>query len=282
MVLNILDILETYHNKKQYADFKFMNLITDIIVKYYDLDEYIKHYSIISDYNGPNNRYSFIYKSLEYNLARVDNPSNFNDLRDNYYGFFNLQALKSILHELEHVHQEQIKDIDYNSIIGKILLLGDSNTFIDNIYIDTPYLKEQIIKLKRLKYQIYYNHNYRKVPCERLAIAYSCIDMMNIIKEDFIKNSGYYEKFANINNDDLNDVLLSNYKLKGNQTNSPTLDYLKKLIIKNRLFIKKDYSLHNFDIPSIDRLIYGLELTKEEFENINEINKELIKKHNLI
>jgi len=282
MVDNILDILETYHNKKKYADADFMLKITNLIVNYYNLDEYINNYLIISDNIGPNSRYSYLYKSLEYNLAKIDNPINYKRLKNNYYGFYNLQALKNIFHELEHVHQEQIKDNDYDSLVGKILILGDANTFIDNIYIDTTYLQEIIIKLKRLKYQIYYDHNYRNVPAERMAIIYSCLDMMHITDEKFIKNSDYYGLFQYINECDLKDILLSDYKLKRNITNSPTLAYLKGLTIKNRMFVKKDCSLHNLDIPFEERIIYGLELTKEEFNNTQEIEKKIIKKRNFI
>ena len=273
MVLDILNILEDYHYRKKFADEKFVLKVCAILNKHYELDKYIKYVVILHGKNEKGSRYSFTHNVLYINMDKIC-PSEFKKtLKENYYGMYNLMAVKIITHEFEHALQERIKDSDDNTIERKILLLGDPTTFIDiNNYDFTN-------KIQWLKYYQFYSRHYDIAPNERLAIIKSSLKLNSLCQRSFIIFSPYYSIFFMDNTSDINYILPHGYKLHGENTISPTLWYLNKLTKENRSIIKKDLSLMDFNIPSEDRLLYGLPLTKDEFNNINNVKKSLIKKY---
>ena len=273
MVLDILNILEDYHYRRKFADEKFVLKVCAILTKYHELDKYIKDIVILHGKNEKGSRYSFTHNVLFINMDKIC-PIGFKKLlQDNYYGMYNLMAVKIITHEFEHALQERIKDSDDNTIERKILLLGDPTTFIDvNSYDFTN-------KIKWLKYYQFYNRHYDIAPNERLAIIKSSLKLNNLCQRSFIIFSPYYLLFMSDNIHEIDYILRHGYKLANEKTTSPTLWYLNKLTRKNKDIIKNDLSLIDFSIPSEDRLLYGLPLTIDEYKNIDDVKKVLIKKY---
>ena len=278
MFENILKIIKKYHDNKQYADYEFVIDICNIIIDNNNLSDYINGIYINNSFNGNNSRYLYTTNILEFNLYRLYKTEYISILNDNYYGFFNLIVLKTIIHELEHVNQELIKDTPVNNLERKLLILGDPTTYIKQPNTSNKLsLSKQINRLEWLKYRILYNKYYYYAPNERLAIIKSCIELYKIIEIDFLKESLYYEIFNKSNDSEL-DNIIKPYKLNNDLTNSPSLEYLSKLTYDNQTIIKNDISLYDMSLPKEERFLYGLALTKEEYKEKDEIKKILIKK----
>lgn len=275
MVSEILNVLTDYHYKKKLADKDFVFKICMLLRKHYDLGKYVQTIMVLNDKRGPNSLYSFSENVIIFNLNKCYFKKDFDILKDEYYGMYNLLVLKIIIHEFEHVLQEQIKDSSKNNIERKLLILGDPTTYISE---PNDLLSNISFKLKKYRYTVFYNTHYFMAPFERLAIIKSCVGIKEISNIDFITNSDYYT-FFNIHNDlELNHILSHGYYIVDNITSSPSLNYLYKLTKKNRDIILNDKSFYDYSLLPEDRLLYGLSLTKEECDNIDNVKDNLVKK----
>ena len=124
--------------------------------------------------------------------------------------------------------------------------------------------------------------HYYGAPHERTAIIKSCIDIDRICQQDFIKNSSYYESFINKNALCFFHILVDKYKLVGEISNSPSLEYLFKLFRDNRNIILTDKELYDFSLPAEERFYYGLVLSSDEYNNIDVIKSRLIKSKSIL
>jgi hypothetical protein len=81
---------------------------------------------------------------------------------------------------------------------------------------------------------------------------------------------------------------MEGYKLIGDKTNSPSIEYVERLpFSKNKNYLKTNYMqmLLNEDISLYNRILCGLSLTKEEYNNYliaenkfrDELNKSMSK-----
>ena len=284
MVLELTKLLKEYYDNKRYADKDFVYKANNIIVSYYKLNDYVKdiEFAKTNNSNELGNQYLSLYKVIWINMYKLHNEKHYRLYGDDYYGLFNLFVLKTIFHEISHANDEYIKDNEPTSLEGKLLILDDPFT-----YINVPDKeRDNLIKylINKHKYNIvlkYYNRNYFQAPHERMAITRSCIDMMNIIKVDFIVETQYYEMFKSFLENRINSVLY-NYHLIDECTNNPSLEYLWGLFKNNHEIILKDKIFYNYNLDAEDRLFYGLSLSKNEYENIDNIKNNLIKKKSII
>ena len=276
MISDILNILKDYHDKKKYADTTFVMKICSIIINYYQINRYIDNIFIVDDINGPDSLYSFTYNVVIINLKKSYYKDYHYTLKDEYYGMYNLMVLRTILHELEHALQEKVKDTNKNTIERKLLILGDPTSYIKE---PNNLLSKISFNIKRYKHAIYYNTHYYLAPYERFAIIKSCCGIKTISQNDFIHNSDYYNATDYFNNCELNHILSYGYYLVDEITTSPSLMYLYRLTKKNHDIIMNDKSFKDHQVPAEDRLLYGLSLTKNECQHIEDVKNNLVKKY---
>ena len=282
MVNNILEILQEYNDKHMYADNNFVFKVTDIITSFYGLNDYVKNIEFAEPNDKTSCQYLYFYKTIFMNMYKLNNEKHYKEFGSNYYGLFNLFVVKTIFHEISHANDERVKDNEPTSLEGKLLILDDPFSFLNVPKKDNNHLiKYCINKYKYNKVLKYYDNNYSFAPHERMAITRSCIDMLDIIKADFIINSLYYNMFKDYITNRMENVLY-NYRVIEDYTNSPSLEYLWGLFKGNREIILTDKSFYNYSLPAEDRLFYGLSLSKDEYDNIDDVKNNLVKKKSII
>ncbi len=272
MIYELIELLTHYKNR--YADNYFVNQVLIIISKYHDISGYIKDLLVIDKKNSFESSYNFYKKTLTINLYQEHNKEISKHLiNDDYIYYFNLSVLKTILHEFEHIMQEKKKVSKEDSIEKKLIVLNDITCIIDkNEFNKEPFIKR--IKLKRdlRSYHKYYLDNHDLAPVERMANIRSSSNMKLITDEIKDKNTGVIA-FSFISEFQFFDQLMNGYYLIDDITNSPSLDFLSNMKkTNNREIINNDLGLNDFSLSFENRLLYGLKLTKEEYNTISLLN----------
>ena len=194
---------------------------------------------------------------------------------DKYLYFDNLLKLRMVLHELEHVNQEKILEDRKEDTEYELVKLNNYH------YIYPSFMKKSdagiidTIKgtIKLYKYGRYYYKNHDIAPVERLANIKSYNETYNIFKGlDKEKLGRAYDEFRYFSYQELDYFLKCGYKLNGDKTNSPSVDYLSG--IKDLKYIVNEYDFDEAskNLSFEERVLYGLSLSKEEYDNIEKLN----------
>ena len=277
MNTDILNIFNNYAAKQKYADAGFIDKISKIIIDYYQLNKYVKNIYTVTNKCKINNQYSYVDNYIFFNLNKLHDSVAKYQFNDNYYLFYNLSVLTIIFHEFTHVHQEQIKNEDSNSLLSTILLLADPLTYLKTVDNDMSLTDKIYFRYNWKKYRSYYCRHYMQSPEERMAIISSFVNILEIINLLPYEESAIdgYKRYVDY---ELDSILKWKYAINCQKTNSPTIDYLKKMPNK----INKDILKDGFKLPDNltydERLFIGLSLTDTEFINLCSNDKAKIKK----
>lgn len=282
MDLEILRILNHYNIIGKFADRKFVMEICHIISENAHLNDYINHIEVVDDKHGMYNHYRCYNRNLYFNLSKTDAKLYGRVLyNEQSYYFYNLAILTIIFHELTHVYQEYLKNNDDKLLLKGILLLADPDMFLAKG--DRNNLGDKIkLSYKYKRYNLYYRMKYLNAPEERMAIITSyvaiqkIIDLMNLLtdsKVDAVMGFNAYIDYG------MDTILKNGYKLTSSGTNSPTIDYLRKMPHNSNRDILNQYkSFNNLNTSLDERLFTGLYLTNNEYINLCSSDKVKIKK----
>ena len=256
MIDKILEIINEYKMNQLLGDSRFVNKMVIVLVDYYDLHKYLDRVDVISSNSTKNgSRYNSFNKHLIINLSEDYDLKKSLEMKDNYYRWYNLELTATILHEVEHIIQEKYKKEHPHDFESKITERCD---ILPSGYNIKERIKNYITFRK-------YARCHDIVPIERMA-NYNAnntleeiidgLDSHTTLDKSVIKSYRSYfdERKAK--------QLLAGYELRGNYTNSPTMEYLN--------LIKKD---ENISIPRElspeKRLYLGLSLTRDEYHDFS-------------
>lgn len=272
----LLDLYDDYSDNAILADNRFVNQVFVIVNKYHSLGEYLKSVYVTNQ----DSEYRSIDKVININLDIINKI--FGKLqrilsREDYVYLYNLVAIETIFHELEHVYQEELKFNEEFNIEKALLVLADPVSLLSNLS-ENPNLIERIRIYRKLKkHRRYYDKRHDRAPHERIANLRAYAKSIALINDYDIENDGI-KYYCTITAELINKQLLNGYKLSTDKTNSPSIDYLigmkgspNSIIIDN----SKDF-FYDMKIDKKDRLLYGLELYKNEYLEILEKSKKVI------
>ena len=270
-------LVDKYSSNNKYVDKAFVDRVCLDLVDFYNLHDYLKDVTVndfdiksggASSYHPHNKTMSIELCSSKKYLRKLDERF----LKDHYY-WYNLYVLMSILHEMEHVKQEKLLENRFDTIESSLIYL---NNILDSTINDKGLRNKILGHFKIIRYGSYYTRNHDKAPIERLANIRSfkdIVDIINIIDKEDLDAIAVYKGYTL---DLMLDQIRCGYKLDKDKTNSPSLDYLrgmkstnnKELINRLRIFKSDSLSL-------TDKLTYGLDLDKEEYDYIQDDIKTL-------
>ena len=119
----------------------------------------------------------------------------------------------------------------------------------------------------------HYKKNHDLAPHERIANLRAAGTTLDLIKNYKEKQEGIIT-YKLVNTMSTSKSLIKGYVLNGDKTNSPSLDYLKGMKgTENSKYVGVS-EFHDDSIPYEDRLLYGLELSSNEYNNLFETVKE--------
>ena len=271
----LLDLYDDYSSSSRFADNSFVNQVFVIVNKNHPLGKYLTNVFV----TDKDSEYRSIDKTINISLIDIDRV--FGSLRKNlskedYVYLFNLIAMETIFHELEHVYQEELKFSNELNIEKTLLILSDPLSILSNLS-ENPNLIERIkIYSKLRKHRRYYNKRHNRAPHERIANLRAFAKSLTLISDYNVDNNGI-KLYCNITANLIGKQLLNGYTLIGDKTNSPSLDYLIGMKNTDNRFIienNKDYFC-NMEINKKDRLLYGLELYEDEYLEVLKNNEKV-------
>ena len=236
--------------------------------------------------------YSYSNKTININISKIIKDTKYEDkelFKDIFskiqtYQKYNLNILKCILHEIEHVRQYRLYDNKTNSLESKLIYMSF------NIYYNYDLTDEEKEIIENKIEQEYYKLDtfYYSEPTERMAFINSALEIVGIAKKLCLDE--------NIKELYLLDILEyedSEYEISNNgKVICPLKKYIK---IENNILNKKGEVCYEEYFRSImnrksnmslsKRMKYGLPITKAEYLLHNEKmenNKiiKLIRKYN--
>ena len=273
----IYKILSVYNNNHKYVDDYFAYNVFSIVQNHYNLSSYAKYLQILdmrdlADYDKSR-------KLIRLNLNKVRVPLIKENYPDVHYLFYNARVTMDIIHEFIHADNYRIinENINDNELLYQLLNLANPRIYNNDL----------LAPIKRKIVNNYYLKNWVKDPDERRANIISGIETMNIIKlipddvfgkEQLLKRMLY----------SVNYHCMEGYRLIGDKTNSPSIDYVSKLpFSKNKKYLENGYmqKLINEDMSLYNRLLCGLSIPKEDYINYlvadsiftDELNKIMVK-----
>ena len=276
MLKEIADVIDSYNENGRYADYWFVDGICSLYVNKNGLNKYLKAVftsGLTLKKRGSN--YSPIFKTLSVGLDENPTPRYEELLEDQYVYFNNMKRSAMTLHELEHIEQERMYDDPEYTFEHKLVKL--SNYY----YMYPPFrdsrdlspLDRLVGSFKGRQADRYYYRHHDRSPVERLANIKS-LELTEKIMEK-VSSRGFeeaHDEFVGFAFDRFNKYATDGYVLIGDRTNSPSYDFLKG--IKE---IKEDVHIDEFDevgrnLPLREKVLYGLSLSRDEFDNIDSIN----------
>lgn len=279
MDFEILKMLNHYNNEHRLVDEKFIIELCQLLKASKHLEDYIKKIDVVSEPKGYNNHYCYTTNHLYFNLAKTDAEVIKRAFYDDFYYFYNLDSISLVIHELTHVYQEYLKEHDDDLLLQGILLLACPASYLTNV--SHGNLKDRmLLSYKWKRCHAYYNRHYLNAPEERMAIITSYVDMAKITGQldDSIPAIHQYNEYLDYA---LDTILKNGYKLGSDGTNSPTVDYIRKMPYNCNRDIASKYQLIKHDDSTYDtRLLTGLSLSNEEYFDLVKTDNAKIKKIN--
>ncbi len=284
MYKKIARIINEYEEKKQLGDENFIVDILTILVSQYGLIDYVKNIEYPTKKNMDEDPY---YDPASYTLfinkyyineeveSINDNLRKKSRIRSNSFTY-NLLLLQQILHEVDHILLEKETDDKNTNIITLLSELASNEEIVSRF---------NIIKKIIAEIRFYYNgHIYEQyhdlAPFERRAEITSLRAINDVLEE--LKNTDinniliHGQKHLYTNK--LNSAIIKHYSLLDNVTNSPSYDYMNMLLLDEDL-IPDCINIYNEDEETSfildsntydynQRLLYGLQLSKDEYKNL--------------
>lgn len=278
---NISEIVDDYNRKNKLVDKSFVDSICINYVNTHNLNKYLRDVYVTNrSLKYGHGVYNSFDKTLTIQLKDELPIELQSKLGDEATPYYNLFVLRLLFHELEHVRQEKLMYEDDSSLESLLIKLNNylflKSEFNDNNIIDR--IKDRIELISYFKYYRKYQYY---APIERMADIKAYQDLKETMDDSQIEIASKVHTEFNRDNDlDLNATIKSGYRLIGNKTNSPSLDYLKNIrflkdILDERRIIEKSK-----DLDLKERLYLGLSISKDEFDKIDIDNPYVKRKHN--
>lgn len=272
MYQDIYELISKYNEQNKQIDAYFMNNVCEMIRDNEKLKEYVKCWSFEKMRSFA--IYSCIERKIFFNITSA-RPL------EVYKKFFpqiatmvyNYDQLGSIFHEFMHA-------IQFRRIMEHE---EDSNSFFSRLYSYDESFKEDLkfyFKPTNLIRRIYYHRHHNDDFLEREANITADMKIQQVLSFDKDKESDTYIHLKLV--EDYITILekLIGYKLNGDITNSPTIDYLSNLpFTSNRRYFKDHPNeFKDLSLPYETRLLYGFYLTGDEYQKLEDNRKELVRK----
>ena len=252
------DLLEKYNEKHICVGTKFIEEIFYMIREYYNYQAYVT-YCVFDKLPGDLARFDDVTKTMIFDLSKPRFGDYMKNFPEVFYLFYNAAILLDIYHEFVHVDQTKIyDDVKINDLLFNIL---DVSIPFANRY-------DPLFNIKRAIFERYYKKNWSMEPHERMANILSVIHLLDTIMNipSDILGSEQLKKSMVLK---LDNFCLRNYKLNGNMTNSPTIDYITKAPFGNHRHLLDEERYRKLfldpNLPLEKRVLYGFAITKEEF-----------------
>lgn len=283
MDIELLKLVFDYTKQGKLVDKSFLYKMIGIVVKSKDLHKYVKDVYLSDEVQSESDgiiiaSYLPYYKIIKiYYYSLMEYLEKF-ESKYCYFSEFenllckNLMIMQFMLHELEHANQQKKYD-NGNNFEAILLKEVMKYTDIKNIYqqflngSSPEVLLQNVSNMKEL-----YAFNYKCAPHERLAeiISYrEIVSMLNYIKEN-VSNLFEFENYNLLNQ------LIRGYEIGDNSLISPTIKYFLDgnmlNSLKNLSLLKDDGSIDikfSFKFPLSERLLYGLPVSRNEYDEIN-------------
>ena len=265
----ILKIIYDYSVNRKYADQEFYDTILVSFLRYNKVKSYINNI-IINNNIADLGLYNYKRKTIIINNLEILNSSDDKiellSLRDiDEYFLINIEAVITILHELEHVYQNMIIDGLVTNLEDKLIYYGLAfcNSRVLYNFFGIKYTKEELNYLYNMTYD--YNPSERLADINSYEIIYNTINNENRINPR-IKDLIRYEYES---------LKLIGYKDIGNIIECPSYLYFKKM---NKLNSINDISFKETEYQLEDRLRLGIEISYEEYQSVAKYHKRLKRK----
>ena len=278
----VLDTLNEYNEKGKYGDKKFVDNITKEIVDEYDLHNYLKKTTVHDGYVPLGiNQYNPFRKELTISLDDIRKSKPRILLGEKYPEFYNFDLLLALFHEYEHIKEEKVIHKMDKTLEEELILLNNY------IYLYPNFMNEEEGSFRDKihgtfavwKYNYYYLFNHDKAPTERMANikAHERIsEVIENVDQDKYKDSIREFKFYASNL--FLKQIKKGYKLKGDMTNSPSLDYLSRVNILKPILFKEEILEDGKDLSYKERVTLGLPITKDEYQQLSKETPYVLKK----
>ena len=269
----IYSLLKPYLDQKKCVDEDYARKVLDIVKENFNLGEYVSDYKFVEISNrkftaGYDENTKLIYMDLDKIHVKTDVINH----PDDHYFIYNFDVSKCIFHELAHaelhkLYYEAYEKNDY--VLISLFYLSDANLYLKSklLKIITSYIKNK-----------YYNAYWSVSPLERICNIKAETRVRELLDKTSEEDDvvGYTRELSDVV---ISNTYLKGYKLINNGTNSPTIDYLEKIpFSNNHKKLENDLTLFDPTIPYEDRLLYGLYLTKEEYNNLKKENDKCMDK----
>lgn len=230
-----------------------------------------------NDYLDTN--YCFASKTLNINLSSIIKETKFED-KELFKDIFsvrqiiqkmNLNIIKYILHEIEHVRQHYVLSKKQNTIEKRLIDMSFNHYYYDN------QTKKEKIEEEIAKEYVKFGGFYYSEPAERMAFILSGNKIVKLVKDlDLNQNIIDLFKLEVLQDEDYE------YKIIDNRIIYPLKTYME--ILKSKLnkdskilhekYLKSIVNKNNFSLKK--RMMYGFKITKKEYiahENMLKENK---------
>ena len=266
----------SYNKGERIADREYVNRICSLVVHEKNIEKFLNDVYVVDNSTfkpGEEIKHSTFYLKSRILLVNFDDDHSVEaeasmSERD-YLDWYNAGVLDTTLHELQHVDQESDRNLFPYTLKSQLIELTDIDIKKPNKRFYTRLAKKPFVKILNE----YYDRNHDTAPVERMAELESLEETDKVMKACGELTYGM-EEFVRCQECCKRDVLLAGYKLEGDMTNSPSLDFLEGMPhSKNKKIIENNPGFRDMSIPFEQRLLYGLSLTREEFAKVKKMTR---------
>jgi len=276
MTGELANLLQSYSTSERIADKEYINKICSLVVHSKNIDKYLNNVLVVNNsFFKPDEviKHTTYYLKSRIILVNLDDDHSIEAeasmSEKDYLDWYNAGILDTLLHELEHVEQEKERITNPESLKSQLIELNDIDVKRPNKKFYARIIRKPFVKALH----DYYDEKHDLAPVERMAELESIEETDKVIRS--IENRSYgLEDFLRCQACCKHDALLEGYRLEGNFTNSPSLDFLENMPhSKNKKIIENNPLFRDMSLPFEERLLYGLSLTKDEFAKVKTMSR---------
>ena len=276
MTGELAELLQSYSKTERIADREYVDRICSLVVHSKNIEKYLNNVMVVDNSffkPGEKIKHTTYYLKSHIILVNLDDDHSVEAeasmSEKDYLEWYNAGILDTTLHELQHVDQENDRLTDPKSLKSQLIELTDTDVKKPNKRFYARILRKPIIRILH----DYYDERHDLAPVERMAELESIEETDRVIRS--IENRSYgLEDFLRCQSCCKEETLLKGYRLEGNITNSPSLDFLENMPhTKNKEIIANNPLFRDMSLPFEERLLYGLPLTKEEFVKVKRMSR---------
>lgn len=253
--------------KHKSVDSDFLSNLVEIMVCNRDLNNYVREIKFLSSpkeiayYSASTKLLGLSYSAYDYH------PYYWNLLNENekqYFPYYD--SVCNVAHEIEHVEQARLRDLQSNGIMSKIIIdtyewRKEISSIWSKIFLISFTCKKELMQKRYDRYWVF-------DPSERLSNVYAKVIATDIT--EYFNQMLKMETILKENNQEFFTMILLGYDRK----DSPTHYYYRKLKLQSKW--KEIASL----IPTLsfeDRLLLGVDITDEEYCDLLKKEDEIVR-----